>query len=620
VIGKWCALVAFYALLWLPSLALVGVLRLYLPAGAGIDWGPVLSAFLVVVGVGGTLLAIGLACSAATENQIIAAVLGFSIGVCWLMLGEVGALGRVLNLRSSLFAAARGELRLDSGVMLVGVICTSLAVARVSASIGREKKITSWIFVALFALLTASSLSLALRHPRSLDLSEQNANSLDASTVHVLLEISDPIRITLIRPQEEVFDSVFVEVRLLLRRMQERQPLLAIHEMDSLSDPQGVARWAREIAVVPEDFAGGGALVVQRGQRDRAVDLLSMASFDKDSLGVGSLSGLRAEGAITQAIKQVIADRYDVVCSSVGHGELLAENMAGSLGALDSWARSADALVREGVVVKELRRIDDNTLSACDALLILGPATPLDANEVLSLQRYRMAGGDLLIALRSQPLTHLLQPPSSGLELFLENAGMRVDRAIVVDPSSQLPGPGAWRTYDGYGDHEIVTDFYHRRATVWPFPLALRALSSDVTPLVWASDGAWAETDLAKLYEFSLYEKSSEDLDEGSVALAGISERGSRLVLLGSAEAFSNDWAARGVGGNEMLLLSSVRWMLQRAFAGRGETRQAVRPERVRLVMTRHDLRVAFFYCVIASPLVLVCVGFMLWWWRRREA
>jgi len=75
VLGKYVAALSFYIALWVPTLAYAGVIARY----STVDWGPVASGYLGIVGVGALFLAVGVLASAVTRSQLIAALLTFVI-------------------------------------------------------------------------------------------------------------------------------------------------------------------------------------------------------------------------------------------------------------------------------------------------------------------------------------------------------------------------------------------------------------------------------------------------------------------------------------------------------------------------------------------------------------
>lgn len=75
VAGKYLAALVFYVALWLPSLLYAAILAAY----SEVDWGPVASGYLGILGIGALFLAAGVFASALSRNQIVAALATFAM-------------------------------------------------------------------------------------------------------------------------------------------------------------------------------------------------------------------------------------------------------------------------------------------------------------------------------------------------------------------------------------------------------------------------------------------------------------------------------------------------------------------------------------------------------------
>jgi len=75
VAGKWLGAVGFLLAMFVSLLVLIGMLEIH----ADPDYGPILTGLIGLVLVGSFFLAIGVFASAATQNQIVAFILGFSV-------------------------------------------------------------------------------------------------------------------------------------------------------------------------------------------------------------------------------------------------------------------------------------------------------------------------------------------------------------------------------------------------------------------------------------------------------------------------------------------------------------------------------------------------------------
>jgi gliding motility-associated transport system permease protein len=83
VFGKWFAAVVFFALLWLPTLLLLGVLSTEPFLGQSFHLGPVFSAYLGLFLLGAMLLSVGMFTSSLTDNVLLSSMLAmiFNMGL-----------------------------------------------------------------------------------------------------------------------------------------------------------------------------------------------------------------------------------------------------------------------------------------------------------------------------------------------------------------------------------------------------------------------------------------------------------------------------------------------------------------------------------------------------------
>jgi ABC-2 type transport system permease protein len=71
IVGKFLAALAFYAFLWLPTLAYGAVISAY----EKVDWGPIAAGYLGILLIGSLFLAIGIFASSTTRSQLLAAMM-----------------------------------------------------------------------------------------------------------------------------------------------------------------------------------------------------------------------------------------------------------------------------------------------------------------------------------------------------------------------------------------------------------------------------------------------------------------------------------------------------------------------------------------------------------------
>jgi ABC-2 type transport system permease protein len=83
VVGKYLAALAFYVMLWIPTVLYAVIVASY----SDLDWGPLASSYLGVLGVGALFLSVGLFASGISRNQIVAALVGFALVFALFILG-----------------------------------------------------------------------------------------------------------------------------------------------------------------------------------------------------------------------------------------------------------------------------------------------------------------------------------------------------------------------------------------------------------------------------------------------------------------------------------------------------------------------------------------------------
>jgi ABC-2 type transport system permease protein len=607
VLGKWLAAVAFYALLWLPTLAYLVVLAVYSPPDARIDPGPVAAAYAGEIAIGAAFLAVGVAWSAATASQIVAGIGTFATLLGLLLVGEAPSLGAdlpwaaALSPRAHLAAFARGEIALPSLVAIAGLAVTGLSAAIALAGAGRRRRdetASRAIATALVLVIATLATVIANRHPLAVDVSRGDRNSLDDSVRAVLARVDEVVEIRIVRPSFVEVDPVYAEVERLVARMARVQPFLRVRPVDP-ADAATVDGAARDAGLVAGDLSRGGAVVVAAGDRRRVVDLLDLATLGAGGAGAPTVQELAAAPAIAGAIAEVLDRTPAVVCATSGHGEL-------PLGPGDgaTWAPVASRLVRDGLRLEDVGAVGAGVPARCRVLLVIAPARPLEPAEALAVDRFVAGGGGLLVA---------LPDGVTGLELVLAGAGLAATRAIAVDPAAAV-GAAGFQVVTGYGDDPISAPFQGRRLTVWPSP---RVITVDdrpgATALVATSADGWGEVELGP----GPPTRGDGDL-AGPVAVAAVSRAPGRgaVVVLGTAGTASASVIEQGLGAGDLFAATAIARLAGRSRPAVGAP---VAPEQVRLVMTAAQRRAVTVLSVAVIPLAYAGLGLLVVLWRRRK-
>ena len=678
--GKWLGGVGFYLCLWLPTALYPVLIAVYAPAPP--DPGPILAAYLGVLITGMAFLAVGLAASAATSNQIVAAILAFAALMLLLLLGQVrelapawlqahpamAALLAHLDLRGHMDAFARGAIALPVLVFHASLAAVGLTAAQLVAVRDRRARRERRRRALAFGLVVASAVSanvLAARHPVTWDVSAARTSSLEPRTRELLAAldttIGAPMDVIVISAGLEAFAEVQDEVDRVLALMVAAQPALRVERVDPALAPERVEALAAELALPVADLAAGGAVIFQQGERRRGVDLLDMAGFEVDDLGAGAVARFRAEAAFATAIAELIAVDRPVICHTTGHGELpFAEpDAGGALGALGApgaidtagatgaargadWGPIARRIAREGARIEAVDGLEPGVPEHCRVLVVAGPTRPLSGGEAQAVDRYLARGGRLLLALSTaldaaagqaasagQPAganaghtTGNARMPATGLELPLAPYGIQMPQAVVVDPSAAVAGPAQWLTSAGHGQHAIASSFRDRRFTLWLAPRAVLAVEPE---LPGARADALVQSSVEGWAETDLGTLVRGEPTRGDADLAGpvpvavaAESPATGARVVVFGSAASLSSLVAGRGANDLLAVAALAWLGGRTQHLDDLDVGAKTPEQIRLIMSRGQMLQLLILCVVVLPGGLALLGALSWWRRRR--
>ncbi len=624
VLGKWLAATTVYALLWLPTLAYLGVVAAFRADDGGWDLATIVTGYVGAIAIGAALLAWAIAASAAMASTLGAGALGFSLLIGIFLVGELPALWPdlaldhptvaaaldLVSVRSTVGGFARGELGLPPVVFTTALALVGLSLAVALACAGRRRRAevrTRALGTLALAAIGVLAGILAARHPIRLDVSASRRNSLDPETLALLAELPGPATLTIVRPTLGGLDPIYDEVGRVAARMAEAATSVKVITVDPANAPGGLAGIARSAGLAPGDLATGGAVVVDAYGRRRVIDLLAIARIERGPGDAPTVESLAVEQSIGGALAALATTEPITVCATTGHGEL---PIATTDPASADWRVVADRLRGEGMTVAEVAS-GDSVTAGCTVVVVAGPVASFTPAEALAIQTYVRSGGALIVAAPSRTLAERGALASTGLEGVLASEGLGLPLAIVVDPSLTVRElPGALLVVNGYSDHAINSGFAGARATLWFQPRAVVA-TAGASVLISATSQSWGERDLV-----TAPPRADTDDLAGPVAVAAIGTS-KRVIALGSAESLSTAVLASGSSAGDLWLARAIR-----VLAGKPEPRLAIAaraPEQVRLVMTTGQRRAVTALCVGVIPVVWIVVGAGFVWWRRRR-
>jgi ABC-type transport system involved in multi-copper enzyme maturation permease subunit/ABC-type uncharacterized transport system involved in gliding motility auxiliary subunit len=479
-------------------------------------------------------VAIGLAASAATRNQITAFVLATATSLTLVLLGTglvqiglsplIGGAAARLSVLGHFESVARGVIDLRDVLYFVSsaTFFLILAVAlvskdRLSTERGAFRRLRIGV-IAVGAVVVLLNLLGGYVRGR-LDLTRQNLYTLADGTRQILGELEDVVTIKLVSSRE-----LPPEVQLILRDVRDLmadfdragEGLVVVQEIDPGQSEESAAE-ASALGITPIEFnvlrddefqvkrGWFGMAIMYADDRevispiDRTDDLeyrlaSSIASMTQsEKPAVAFVTDFGASGPFQMsAFRAAISSRYDVQSIELqsepaddpatpdepeAADEASAE--ADSVADLEE-ASEADSEENPSVPV-EARPISPDSVPV---LVLAGPTTPIDSAAVERLGSYLADGGGALLLLEGSQISLqnlMAQPVATGLDSLLMQLGISLPGGIVYDlGSSERISLGQ------QGMFSVVTAY-----PFWPiaFRASDHALTRDLTNVTfgWAS-------------------------------------------------------------------------------------------------------------------------------------
>lgn len=402
VAGKWLAVMVTVVALVAPVTLHVVLLSWW----GEPDTGPAVAGALGLLLLAGAAVAVGVAASALTSSQAVAALASsFVLLLGWFLRPSSASVAlRTVTARLSLnerlrtFAAGgidSGDVTFLLAVTVVGLLVAAATVAVLGGR--RPRRLAGVGLVALAVVVTVSQWTVD-DHRRLLDLTSSDVLTLSEQTRTVIDAVDDRVRITAFVRDDAPGRT---EARSLLDRYEDANRRIEARVVDPDDAPGEV----RRLGVDP--VTGGVAL-----ESAGSVDVVPTA----------------IEQDLTLGLARLVRGELPVVCLTSGHGELDPE---GSLAT--GFSRAAGLLRDNGYELRGVDLLAGPVPDACGALLVVGPSSPFGrARE--RIETHLDDDGRLGV---------FLEPGfDTGLEGVLAGEGIEVLDGVVVegDPDSVLSG------------------------------------------------------------------------------------------------------------------------------------------------------------------------------------
>ena len=603
-------------------------------------------------------VAIGLAASAATRNQITAFVLATAISLTLVLFGTPlvqiglppllgGAVAR-LSVLGHFENVARGVIDLRDVLYFVSSAAFFLILAvalisrdRLSAERGAFRRLRTGVIVVGAGVVVLNLLGGYVRG--RLDLTRQNLYTLAPGTRGILGELDDVVTIKLVASRELPPEVQLVQrdVRDLLADFARAGgSLVVVQDIDPARSDEA-AEEASALGISPIEFnvlrddefevkrGWFGLAVLYADARevispiDRTDDLeyrlaASMASMTRsEKPAVAFVTDFGARGPFQlSALRTALSDRYDV------RGFELQPEPTDSASSEDSTAGAAPV----GPVAAPPISTD-----SFPVLVLAGPTSPLDSAAAGRLGAYVADGGAALLLLEGAQISMqnlMAQPIATGLDSLVAQLGVRLPGGIVYDLRSSerinLGQRGMFSVITAYpfwpiafraSDHAITRDLTNVTFG-WASPVEIWD-SSLATPLWTTTDAAGVAPAFTSVSPQAAPATLNPDSLGRRVLAAAIDPRtnadtaqeappGGRVVVVGDAEFLQDDF----VGANPQNLVfaaNAIDWLAQDEALIRIRSKNRAPPA---LAFTSEAQQAGFKWgSLIGVPLLLAALG-----------
>ncbi|MCD8216560.1 MAG: Gldg family protein [Clostridiales bacterium] len=610
ILGKFFAMVIVFSI----AIGTICLCPLIMNRFGTVPYGESYAAILGIWLFGLLAISIGLFLSAVTESQVIAAVLSFGVlFLCYMMSSIVSLISSTENLLTKILSCLAITEPMDnflSGVLdVTGIIyyisgtalflfftCQLVQKHRWSVS---SKKIRRGVFNSTFVVIGAAIVVvvnvLAAQLPegvKNVDVTNQKLYTLTDDTCTFLDALDEDVTIYVL----EAEDSADTVVTKTLKHYEEYSNHITVEYVDPTVSPNFYTTYTD---TAPTE----GSLIVAGEAYSKVIDYDDIYEYTIDySTYTQSISAYDGEGQITSALSYVTSGDMQTVYTITGHGET------------DMDSSFTEALEKMNLSVESMTLLtEDEVPEDAAALIINGPTSDFSEDDVQKVIDYLAAGGKALITTSYEATGDM-----TNFDSILAEYGVGVTQGVVMESDSQycyqypfylLPdvqSADATANVEGYVmivDAQALTNTEEDSETL------------TFTSLLETSESAYIKTNIDTMTTYS-----KEDGDEEGTFILGAnvvdSDTGAEVTVIASVVAF-NDNVDSYVSGQNLALFKGI-------ISGYSTSEVTVSIDAKEysydyLTISQAVVYISAFVLIILIPVVLVVVGILIWY-RRRKA
>lgn len=362
-----------------------------------------------------------------------------------------------------------------------------------------------------------------------------------------------------------------------------------------------------------EEIKDNDVIVVNESKNDksRVVSSADMLVRDIDYTTYQEVYTLDAEGQLTAALQNVTSDSSTKLYYTSGHGE-------GELS-----ASFTDLLGKSNVEYEEFATASAKSVPEdCKILLINAPQYDLNEDEYEMISDYLKEGGKAMFFLNAA-----VTDPMTNYDKVISDYGVNVVGGYIIDSEGAYDESHPTRFIPVPADHEITADVSDKMVVV----SVARGMTTQsdvrstltVEPLLTTADSAYS-----KVNENPQTIKKEEGDVNGpfnvGVAIKDVYAENTKgqgnatqIVVFGAMDFTSSEVIATNQFGNRSMILNSISYLSGEETSTLAIPTRSLNEESV---MIQEGDRIFFtVLLVVLIPLVLLGVGFAIWFRRRKN-
>ncbi|MCA9634300.1 MAG: GldG family protein [Myxococcales bacterium] len=429
----------------------------------------------------------------------------------------------------------------------------------------------------LSAALIAVSLNLLVsRFYKRWDWTSAGLYTLSQPTLDTLHDLDQPIDVIVFLSRS---DNMRVSVEHMLTAYSAETRQLRVRYVDPDQNPAEFLALQKqydinEMTTDEGRLVSETALVVARGKKHWYITADDIIAYDESGAVKPKL-----EQALTVALRNVIGTQTTRVCFTSGHNEPSIDSGAGDGMAELKFRIQHDNYETETL---DLTHADWSKQLVDCQVVVAAPQVPVEADEVSALERWFVAGGNVLLLLN--PVLSDDEPRilPSGLQSLTERAGITLGNDLVIEDSPKLKLTATGEVFLAEASRHDITRglFSTKDDTTTPliFKIAQslgKTPSSTADVLARSSVSAFTIKDVKSFLQARQPPSKSDASKSGPFPVALASElpkpkgddagHGPRMVVVGTTSIALNDnWRTPALAPNAAFVTSALSWLAAR--------------------------------------------------------